>query len=369
MGRWLDLFGGSSLDALVARARQRLAGGDFDEAMRLVAKGLERFPGAQALRETRLTIRRAQARAGMQSLKDQIARDEDPTAHEQLIALYQEVDMPAEARRAAQAYATAHPDRDTPHLLLGEMLLQGFFEDLQARDAQGAQEHLLRAARLNPDAIKPRLLLAELYFCCGADRALAVIADALGRVAPDDETIRPVLEACRAVPRGESKEVVEALFARVEVEGALTREPTAWPLRTRRNRDQRVKDERMLAAARKVVGRGEAEEVAVVRRNGVLIAHAGGDAPEERATADGEPAEHVPDKGLPGVASGVARIVARQVREFDLGAFRRCTIQGPFGVVVVGEVGGVLAAARHRPAYEPLRVWERLTVALEGSTR
>jgi hypothetical protein len=360
----MDLFGGSSLDALVARARQKLASSDFDEAHRLVARGLERFPDAQALRETRLTIRRAQARAGMQSLKDQIQRDDDPVAHEQLIALYQEVDMPAEARRAAQAYAQAHPDRDTPHLLLGEMLLQSYFEDMQARDAHPAQEHLLRAARLNAEALKPRLLLAELYFCCGADQALAVVAGALERIAPDDDTIKPVLEACRAVPRPEGKESVEALFARVEVEGALVREPTAWPLRTRRNRDQRVKDERMQVAVRRVVGRGEAEEVAIVRRNGALIAHAGGEGTE---TLDPTAEDRVPEKGLPAVAAGVARTVARQVREFDLGAFKRCTIQGPFGIVVVGEVGGVLAAARHRAAVEPLRLWERLTVALEGA--
>jgi hypothetical protein len=360
----MDLFGGSSLDALVARAKQKLAASDFDEAHRLVAKGLEKFPDAQALRETRLTIRRAQARAGMQSLKDQILRDDDPHAHEQLIALYQEVDMPAEARRAAQAYASAHPDRDTPHLLLGEMLLQSFFEDMQARDAHPAQEHLLRAARLNAEALKPRLLLAELYFCCGADQALSTVAGALERIAPDDETIKPVLDACRAVPRPAGKELVEALFARVEVEGALVREPTAWPLRTRRNRDQRVKDERMHVTARKVVSRGEAEEVAIVRRNGALIAHAGG---EEGQQAEPSAEDVVPEKGLPGVAAGIARSVARQVREFDLGSFKRCTIQGPFGIVVVGEVGGVLAAVRHRSAIEPLRLWERLTVALEGA--
>jgi hypothetical protein len=38
-------------------------------------------------------------------------------------------------------------------------------------------------------------------------------------------------------------------------------------------------------------------------------------------------------------------------------------------VVVVGEVGGVLAAARQRSGAEPLRLWERLTVALEGSAK
>ncbi len=360
----LDLFGGRSLDSWVARARQKLASGDFDVAQRLVEQGLERFPGAEALRETHLTIRRAQARAGVQSLKDQIARHDDPLAHEQLIALYQEVDMPAEARRAALAYAQAHPDRDTPHLLVGEILLQAFSEDFQARDAHGAHEHLQRAARLNAEALKPRLLLAELYFCSGADRSLSIVAEALARLAPEDDVIAPVLEASRAVARPEAREDLDALVARVEVQGGLVREPTAWPLRTRRNRDARLKDERLLAAARRLAERADAEEVAVVRRSGVLVAHASADGPATEP--DGE---SVPERGLPGVAAAVARTMVRQVREFDLGAFRRCTIAGPFGQVVVGEVAGVMAAGRARAGIEPHRLWERLTLALDGSKR
>lgn len=360
----LDLFSSPSLDTWVARARQKLASGLFDEAQRLVDRGLAQFPGAQALRETHLTIRRAQARSGLQSLKDQISRHDDPLAHEQLIGLYQEIDMPAEARRAGQAYAQAHPDRDAPHLLLGETLLQAFFEDLQARDAHSAHDHLQRAARLNPEALKPRLLLAELYFCCGADRALTVMTDALARLAPADAVVGPVIEACRAVAKAAGKEDLEAAFARVEVEGVLMREPSAWPLRTRRNRDQRVNDERMIAAAQRLVARGELEELAVVRRSGVLVAHAGPDAATEPGAE-----ERIPERGLPGVAAAVARTVARQVREFDLGAFKRCTLEGPFGVIVVGEVAGVMAAGRRRAGLEPHRVWERLTLALEGSSR
>jgi hypothetical protein len=59
----------------------------------------------------------------------------------------------------------------------------------------------------------------------------------------------------------------------------------------------------------------------------------------------------------------------RQVRELDLGALKRCTVQGPFGTILVGEVGGVVAAVKHRPGQEPHRVWERLCVALEGGRR
>jgi hypothetical protein len=368
LGGLLDWFGGS-LETLVAKARRRLAAGDFDDAHRLVEKGLARFPEAEVLRETALTIRRAQARAGMQSLKDQIARTKDPLAHEQLVALYQDVGMPEEARRAAQVYADAHPDRDTPHLILGEMCLAAFFEDLLARDAHDAQDHLLRACRLNADAIKPRLLLAELYFCCGADRSLHMVVQALERIAPDDEALRPVLEACRGVQGAEGKENVEALFASVEVKGELVRQPTAWPVRTRRNREQSIKEERTRAAAKEMVRRGDAEEVVVLRHGGALVAHASSEGLEETPTAEGEPPAEDEARGVVGIARSVARVVIRQVREFDLGGFKRCTVQGSFGTVIVGELGGAVVAARQRGAIEPLRLWERVTVGLEGRTR
>lgn len=366
MGLLTDLFAGRSLEAFVARARQRLQAGDYDEAARLVEQGLTRYPEAEALREIRLTLRRSQGRAAIRSLRDQVTKDDDPLAHEQLIALYLELDMLGEARRAAQAYAASHPDRDTPQLLLGEMLLQAFFEDLQARDAQGARDHLVRCARLNTQAIKPRLLLAELYFCTGADCALATVSDALERLAGDDEVVRRVIDASRAVARNDGRESVEALFAKIEVQGSLAREPKAWPLRTRRNRDQMLREERAIEAGKTLVSRGEVEELIVVRRNGTLVTRAGGDVGPEPLAPDHD---LVSETGLPAVVAGLARDLSRQVRELDLGALRRCTLEGPFGLVVLGELGGVVVAARHKPSHEPHRVWERLTVALQGAAR
>jgi hypothetical protein len=63
-----SVFGGRSLEAILERARKRLAAGKLDEALKSVEDGLERYPGATALRETGHAVRRAQARAGMQGL-------------------------------------------------------------------------------------------------------------------------------------------------------------------------------------------------------------------------------------------------------------------------------------------------------------
>ncbi len=373
MGRITDLFSGRSLEAVLKRARQKLATGDFVEATRVVASGLDRFPEAEALRELHLTIRRVQARAGMQSLRQRIDNRQDPIAYEQLIHLYHEVDMYDEARRTATAYAETHPDRDTPHLLLGEMCLQTFFEDLRAPDAHNAHDHLLRAARLNGEAIKPRLLLAELYYCVGAHYALSVLARALERIDPDDEAILPVLEAISAVADANANnESVDGLFAKIEVDGQLLREPTTWPLRNRRNRDAQIQEERTNKVVRRLVADGVADEVVVLRRNGTPLTHAilvAGD--EEEGSSKRKVEQTTPEDGeetgLTGVVGTIARAVSQQAREMDLGGFKRCSIQGPFGLVVAGRVNSVIAGARSASRMEePTRLWDRLSIKIDG---
>ncbi len=363
MGRIGDLFSRASLDKLIQQAQRRLAAEDFDQARKIVQRGLELYPDADPLHDLELTIRRAQARTGIQSLKARIERNEDARAYEQLISLYLELGLFAEARHEALAYANAHPDRDAAHLLLGEMSLQAFFEDLRANDAHGAERRLLRAAALNTEAVKPRLLLAELYYCTGADRALAAVVRDLEAIAEGDPLLEPVLEKLKGIASGEAPTSHDGLFERIEVEGALVREPTTWPLRSRRSRVSRLDEDRAERAARALVEAGSAAEIVMLQRGGTLIAHV-------RGTPDGEsvnPRAEGSDKGLVDVTRTVARMVARYAREFDLGAFRRCTIQGPFGIVAVGEVGGVVTGARWNQNPEPQRLWERVSVHLEGS--
>lgn len=376
MGRISDLFAGRSLEAVLRRARAQLGAGDFEEATRVVELGLERFPEAEALRELSLTLRRVKARSKVQDLKLRLSQGGDPVVYERLISTYHDMELPQDAREAAQAYALAHPGRDTPHLLLGEMYLQSFFEDLQARDGHRASEHLLRAARLNAQAIKPRLLLAELYFCIGAHKALHVVGRALERIDPDDDTILPVLEAISAVPNSSKEESLEGLLAHVEADGRLLREPTMWPLRTRRNREAQVLEARTHKTAAALVRKGVADEIVVLRRNGTPLSHAemvrgdDDDADRGKVVVHDTSEEEAQAAGLGVVARTISNTVSKQARDLDLGAFKRCSIQGPFGLVVVGSVSNVVAAARRRTgAGEPLHLWERVSVALDGVSR
>jgi len=351
-----NVFGGPALSALVRKARTKLGAGDFEQAQRIVSKGLETYPGAEALLELELTIRRAQAREGIRSLRARIETDDDPRAYEQIVALYLELGMGAEAKQEAWSYANAHPDLDRPHLMIGEMSLQSFIDGLQARDAHEAYKRLQRAAALNKEAVKPRLLLSELYWCVGADHALRGMSTEIGEFARYDSNLEEVVEQLRSIPEPSGPDIMDGLFERVEVNGELFREPDTWPLH-RRSTSSRMDEDRAERALESIIRQGAASELVLLQRNGTVIAHANPGADDDDED----------EGGLVDVARIVARTVSRYARDLDLGAFRRCTIESPGGLLAVGEVGGVLAGARWNRGSEAQRLWERITVDLEGA--
>jgi hypothetical protein len=357
VGRLRNIFGGSTLDGFIRRARQRIASGDLDKAQQVISRGLERYPEAQGLRDAELSVRRAQARQGMQSLRERVARTDDPHAYEELIDLYLEMGLLGEARNEALAYARAHPDKDTPHLLLGEMSLRAFFQDLLARDAHAAHHRLVRAARLNEAAIKPRLLLAELYFSVGADEILGPLADEVEGLSAEDAAVLPLLNEMRAAAK-EGRVSLDGLFEHVEVEGALVRDASGWPLHRSRRASQALDLAAAQTTADDLVARGHAYEVVLLQRNGDLMA---------RACRDAEGDEDMHHRGLAMVTRAVSLAVASYARELELGSFRRCTIQGPFGTLTVGQLGNVVTGARWPRTPDAQRLWDRVAIGVEGS--
>jgi hypothetical protein len=368
LGFLSDLFAGRSLESMLERARRLLATGEFDEALAVVAKGLEKVPDALVLRETGQAIRRAKGRSGMSSLLTRIDADGDPVAFEELIALYRETGMVAEQVRLTDRFVVEHPDRELPHLLRGEQGLEDFFADLRARDGRLAIDHLLKAGALHPDSLKPRLLLAEIYYAIGADRALLGQAAAIERLAGDDEVVRPVVAALREAAQPAATEAIDALLAKVEVSGAVVRDPSTWSSRRRKGIAGEADGARVKRSLERLVRDDGAQEAVVIDRAGATLATvderslatAGPEAPSDEATEAPEAT------GLAGVARVVARTIKVQARELEMGAFRRCVVEGPFGVMVVADAAGGVVAARGRRGTDPHRLAERLAVAVEG---
>ena len=350
MGSIASWFGGGTVSAFVDRARKRLAAGKLEDASKIVERGLEQFPASSSLLDLRLSLKRARAHKTMRKLEGRIRAQGDPIAYEQLIKLYRELELPDEARRKAAEYCDAHPNRDTPHLVLGEMDLATFLEELSARHGYSAHGHLVQAANLNAMSLQPRLHLAELYFCIGADKSLAAIHASLQSMAPDTPDTQAALELLASVANPDADERLDGIFERVELEGELLRDPTDWPLSRRGTGKGQVNEERAEPVVTRLLQHGVAEEIVVLRRDGSVLTRGGAGAEEKFVE----------------VVRTVGRKVFPQAREFDMGKFKRTTIRGAFGNIVVGRVGNVMVGVRGARSSDPLRMWEHLSVQLES---
>jgi tetratricopeptide (TPR) repeat protein len=372
VGLFAGILGGRSLEAYLRRARASLAAGELDKALEAVTDGLEKFPDATVLRDTGHAVRRAQARAGIKALRDRIEEEGDAQAYEELIALYKDVGMAEEAARLAQRYAEARPDSAAPHLICGEHALEAFFADLRARDGHVAIDHLLRAGALNPDSLKSRLFLAEIYYAIGADRALLGQATAIERLACDDEVLKPVVAALMEAAKPVKNESVDALLAKVEVDGALARDPSTWSSRRRLGIGGERDAVRVQRGLERLWRDGFVEEAVAIDRAGAVVAEAGAKPAAEAAAGEGaEEKSEAPvvETALAGVGRAVARTIKVQARELEMGRFRRFVVEGPFGVMVVEDAAGGVVAARGKRGSDPLRLAERLAVAVEGGKR
>ncbi len=365
MERIASWFGGRTVAAFVDRTRKKLAAGKLEEAARIVELGLEKFPGSSSLLDLRLSLRRARAHKTMRRLEGRIDASGDPIAYEELIKLYQELELPDEARRRAERYCEAHPSRDNPHLVLGEMDLEAFLDDFSARHGYSAHGHLVQACNLNAMALRPRTLLAELFFCIGADRSLATVLSALRCMAPETPEMLATFEVMERVADEDAEERLDGLFERIEVEGELVRDPEDWPLTKRQTGKTYVSEERAEPVAQRLLDQGTMEEIVILRRDGSVVTHAtAGGAGEESAGTLIQPTSA--GKTFIDVVRTVGRKVFPQATEFDMGKFKRCTIRGATGNVVVGRVGNVMVGVRGARSEEPVRMWDRLSVALES---
>ncbi len=359
MGRLRNLLIGSSAARCHARAQRLLTAGSIAEAEAVAARGLRLHPGSTRLRELWLTIRRVATRTRQQDLRRAVVHKKDPDAFAELVDLYTDLAMPEEARRTAGGYAEAHPNDARAHRLLGQLELDAYLSSLDSRSGYDSYEHLQRAATLAPGDLRTWMLLTRLTWCVGARSKLRVARERLAELAGDQQDVQRVLEAIAADAEAteERARARDTLLEHIEVTGTLAHAPEEWPLFRDARVTARVQSERAERAVRQSLKAGVADEIAVLRPNGTILAH--GSAHE--GMSEGE-------VGLARAVQALARTLTHRIRELDLGSLRRCTVEGPFGLVVMGRHHDELVAARRAHPIEPLRLWERLGASLDSAS-
>ena len=180
--------------------------------------------------------------------------------------------------------------------------------------------------------------------------------------------LRPVIAALRDVAKPSAHESVDALLAKIEVAGQLVRDPSTWSAQRRKGISGEQDADRVQRGLERVVKEGHAEEAVAIDRSGALL---GTTRPTAQSVEGAESGAEggSPETALAGVARAVARTIKVQARELEMGSFRRFVVEGPFGVMVVADAMGGVVAAKGRRGTDPLRLSERLAVALDGVRR
>lgn len=357
MGRLRNFLPGRSATRAHARAHRLLTAGSLVEAEAVASRGLRDHPGSTRLRELYLVIRRVQTRARQQELRSAVVHRKDPDAYAELVDLYVDLGLHEEARRTAQGYAEAHPDDARAHRLLGRIELETYLATLDSRSGYDAHGHLVRAAELAPEDLRTWMLMARMYWCVGARSRLRQAREKLAELAGEQDDVQRVLEATAADVEEPGREAHEGLLERLEIAGRLAHDPESWPLFRDTHVAAQVQGERAHRAVTSALKQGVAEEIAVLRANGTILAHGS----KEAGLTDDV-------TGLARAVQTLARTLTHRVGELDMGGLKRCTVEGPFGVVLMGRHHDELVAAHRSRPMEPLRLWERLSVALDRAS-
>ncbi|MBN2492139.1 MAG: tetratricopeptide repeat protein [Planctomycetes bacterium] len=191
--------------AWAALSERCLAMGKVEAGYASVEEGLRDFPTSERLHALRRLIQKESLRERVKSLRQSLRRRPDPYLYARLANVFRQLGELSKAESIAEECKTRFPCDENPYLIIGEIRTERFKQELMARDGRLAVENLERAVSLNPDNLKGRMQLAELYAALGANsRALPHLLH-LAEATPDDERIRGLIAevGSRPVEEGE----------------------------------------------------------------------------------------------------------------------------------------------------------------------
>ncbi len=186
---------------LASLSERYQAAGDVARALETAKRAAEQFPDSEHARNAYQTIRRLQMQNRIVELQRRIEHDPVPGDFEVLANLYyhdlgdhdKALDL---TRRGLERF----PKNEGLHFLDGQIRLDRFHNEFIARDGAKSLEHLMDAARLNPQNYRALLLLARLYGELGLTQQARERIAALRLLAPGDESVAALEKALPPEP-------------------------------------------------------------------------------------------------------------------------------------------------------------------------
>lgn len=292
MGWWANIKASRELDAArreVARARTPYAIAQLidkcleldrvDIALEEAERGLEEFPGSEALTEAYKRMIRHKCAEDLKNLRMEVKTSPGPGAYYKLACLYKEMRDLDQAIELARKGVELYPNFEGNYIVLADLRYERFQRDLRANDGLAAIDLFERAVDLNRENYRLLFQLAEIYQAVGArDKALEKI-EMIAAFAPDDRKALALAEQLRRMKPATGRDLKEILqdFERRAGGGAAVGRQGPLGQRYTRNPEQLA---RKLPALDRVPG---FQRTVVLGPAGELLAAYPGSAEENKA--------------------------------------------------------------------------------------
>jgi len=317
--------------AWAALSERYLALGDSDEAHTVALEGLKDFPTSERLHALRRLLQKENLRERVKTLRQSIRRRPDPFLFARLADVFCQLGELNKAELIAEECKTRFPCDENPYLVIGEIRTGRYKKELMARDGRMAIENLERAVSLNPDNLKGRMLLAELYAALGANsRALPHLLH-LAEATPDDERIRGLISEVGSRP-------VEEGDFNVLLRTTERKRKTQYPFYNGETRTSSRQGEDTQVLNRDLIRRSAAALFGIRDIKGLFVACRGLGTVEVKEDPSLDPG------GFSDSASKILKAAEASSRKMDMGGFSQGFLEGSFGRILLRRTGGLEVA-------------------------
>ena len=317
--------------AWAALSERYLAMGDAAEAYSVAEEGLRDFPTSERLHDLRRLIQKENLRERVKALRQSIRRRPDPYLYARLADVFRQLGELSKAETIAEECKSRFPCDENPYLVVGEIRSGRFKKELMARDGRLAVENLERAVSLNPDNLKGRMQLAEVYAALGANsRALPHLLH-LAESTPDDERIRSLISEVGSRPVEEGD--LNALLRSAE-----RKRKTPYPFCNGEARSAATQVSVTRLSNRDAIRRSAAALFGIRNLKGLYVAC------DELGTVEVKEDPTLEANGFSKSASKILKAAEASSRKMDMGGFSQGFIEGSFGRIVLRRTHGLEVA-------------------------
>jgi len=312
--------------ALADLARSYMSIGLLDEASDVVKFSRSRFPGSLEVQKVSAQLVRLTSNDELTVAKEAARKDPSPRTFLEVAGIYRTQGQIEQCASTLQELVDRFGENATALALLGEVRYTRFLNSLATSHGEAAENGLRRALNSDPEAVRPRYLLAEFFLRIGAYRQASEEAVTLVQQAPGHE--RGVVIQAEAARRIEhdrfAGEPLSVYLSDVEASVELPGPDLPWDRGGSAEADEGVEPK---ADAKTEVWRTGRESKA---HAAVLIDRDG-----ERFSAGCSE-----DAALEKVLAGLASMCERASRGMEIGPPARLRVEGDDRVCVVGLRGG-----------------------------